>query len=289
MYDKKMKVFDYVNYALMCIVSFTMVYPFLHIAFLSVSNPVRAAAGGFFFYPRGFQIDIYKGILHDKLFWHSYLNIVIVTAVGTTVALALLAMGAYVMTVRTFPFRKTVTALVTFTMFFQAGIIPNYLLYKQLGMMNTWIPLWIPGITSAFYVIILISFFRQLPNEIKEAGLIDGAGEMTIFFRLLLPLTKPVLATVALFLAVQYWNDWYSPYIYLSKPHLFTLPTVLRSYVVEQDMQSFSGYVARANNQVLPDQMKATVILVAILPTLIFYPFLQRYFVKGMTLGSLKS
>jgi putative aldouronate transport system permease protein len=288
MIDKKLSWFDVLNYGIMLVVCFTMIYPFLHILSLSLSDPIGAGKGGFMFYPRGIQFDTYKGLIKDSLFWRSYLNIIIVTTIGVTVALLLISMASYVLTVPYYPFRKTIMMMITMTMFFQAGIIPNYLLIKKLGLMNTWFPLWIPGITAAFYLIILISFFRQIPAEIKEAAVIDGAGEINIFFRILIPLSKPVLATVALFLAVTYWNDWFSPYIYLNNPSKYTLPVVLRQYVVSLDMSSFSGFVKSSNKNVMPEQLRATVILVSILPTLILYPFIQRYFVKGVTLGSLK-
>jgi putative aldouronate transport system permease protein len=133
-----------------------------------------------------------------------------------------------------------------------------------------------------------INFFKQIPSEVREAAVIDGASDITIFLQIVIPLSKPVIATVALFLAVMFWNDWFSPYLYVNDTNKYTLPLILKKYVANSETDGLSGFIRSTNRQVLPEQVKSTVILVAILPTLIIYPFIQKYFVKGVTLGSLK-
>ncbi|AZN41078.1 carbohydrate ABC transporter permease [Paenibacillus albus] len=288
MLNKKMNVFDYLNYLFMTLLCLTMIYPFLHTFSLSFSDPIEASKGGFMFWPRGFQLDTYKGLLKDSLFWRSYLNIVAVTAIGVAVCLFLTSCASYVLSLPHYPFRRFFTMFIVFTMFFSGGIIPSYLLTKDLHLMNTWIPLWIPGVIAAFNIILLINFFKQIPSEVREAAVIDGASDFAIFTRIVLPLSKPVLATVGLFLAVMFWNDWFTPYLYLNDTDKYTLPLILKKYVVNSEIDGLSGFVKATNQQVLPSQVRSTVILVGILPTLVIYPFIQKYFVKGVTLGSLK-
>jgi putative aldouronate transport system permease protein len=286
--DKKMTWFDALNYFFICLLCVTMVYPFIHSFALSFSSPIEASKGGFLLLPKGFQTDTYRGLLEDHLFWKSYLNIAIVTVIGVVGCLLLTAAGSYVLSLSYYPFRKPLTMLIVFTMFFQGGTIPSYLLIQKLGLMNTWIPLWVPGIVAAFNMVLLINFFKQIPTEVREAAIIDGASDFTIFLRIVIPLSKPVLATVALYLAVMFWNDWFSPYLYINDENKFTLPLILKKYVVNSEMEGLSGFVKSTNKLIMPGQVRATVILVAILPTLLIYPFIQKYFVKGVTLGSLK-
>ncbi|SEO96899.1 carbohydrate ABC transporter permease [Paenibacillus sp. OV219] len=288
MLNKKMNVFDYLNYLFMTLLCLTMIYPFLHTFSLSFSDPIEASKGGFMFWPRGFQLDTYKGLLKDTLFWRSYLNIAAVTAIGVVGCLFLTSCASYVLSLPHYPFRRFFTMFIVFTMFFSGGIIPSYLLTKDLHLMNTWIPLWVPGLVAAFNIILLINFFKQIPSEVREAAVIDGASDFAIFTRIVLPLSKPVLATVALFLAVMFWNDWFTPYLYLNDTDKYTLPLILKKYVVNSEIDGLSGFVKATNSQVLPSQVRSTVILVGILPTLLIYPFIQKYFVKGVTLGSLK-
>ncbi|QHT63217.1 carbohydrate ABC transporter permease [Paenibacillus lycopersici] len=288
MAGRKSTWFDWLNYVFMVLLCFTMVYPFLHTFSLSFSSPLEAGKGGFMFWPRGFQLDTYKGLFHDDVFWRSYLNIVIVTVVGTVGCLLLTAGAAYTLSLPHYPFRRFITMMIVFTMFFSGGIIPSYLLVKQLNLMDSWIPLWVPGLIAGFNIILLINFFRQIPAELREAAVIDGASDFAVFLRIVIPLSKPVLATVGLFLAVMFWNDWFSAYLYINDPNKYTLPLILRKYVANAEMDSLSGFIRSTNNRILPGQVKATVILVGVLPTLIIYPFIQKYFVKGVTLGSLK-
>lgn len=288
MSNQRLSWFDYVNYVCMILLCCTMLYPFVHTFALSLSAPLEALRGGFMLFPRGFQVDAYRGLLADGQFWNSYLNIIIVTAIGTFGCLLLISSASYVLSLSYFPFRKGITMFIVFTMFFSGGIIPSYLLVRDLGLMDTWFPLWVPGLIGAFNIILLINFFRQVPVEVREAAIIDGASDFAIFHKIVLPLSKPVLATVSLFLAVMFWNDWFSPYLYVNSAEKYTLPLILRRYLVDSQMDGLTGFIRRSNRQVLPNQVRATIILVSILPTLLIYPFIQKYFVKGVTLGSIK-
>jgi putative aldouronate transport system permease protein len=290
-YAKRSNPFDYLNTVLMILLCISMIYPFVYVVSISLSSPDAAAQPGLHLYPQGFQIDAYKGLMKDKHFILSYWNIIAVTAVGTFIGLLVSSSAAYTLSKKYYPYRTFFIFLLTLVMLFNGGLIPLYLVIKKVGLIDSWFALWLPALTGVFNVIILRNFFSSLPFEMEEAAKIDGASDFQVFLRIVLPLSKPVLATVALWLAVGLWNDWFSPYIFLNSPDKQTLPYVLRKYVIENDlsqMGSFTKAMTQANDRPSPRQLVATVITVAMVPMLAVYPFIQRYFVKGVILGSVK-
>jgi putative aldouronate transport system permease protein len=196
-------------------------------------------------------------------------------------------MGAYVLSKPYFPHRNMWTFFIVFTMFFSGGLIPSYLLNKNLGLMNNFLVLILPGLVSAYNLVIMRNFFQSLPEEIEESAMLDGAGRLRIFWSIVLPMSKPILATVGLWLAVGHWNSWYDVLIYITDETKFTLQIVLRRILLtgSQEIMEFS---ATTSEMISSEGLKAATIYVATLPILCVYPFLQKYFVKGINMGSLK-
>ncbi|QJD84568.1 carbohydrate ABC transporter permease [Cohnella herbarum] len=283
--------FDWVNGAVMVLICIGTIYPFLYILNISLSSPVAANQTGLHLWPEGFRLTAYRGIWEDRHFLRSYVNIVAVTAIGTFLGLLVSACAAYTLSRKRFPFRKSVLGLLTVTIVFNGGLIPYYLVVRQLNLIDTWIPLWLPVMTGVFNIIILKNFFLAVPQELEESAKIDGATDFRVFGTIIVPLSKPVLATVGLWLAVQLWNDWFSPYLFINSPDKVTLPLVLRKYVVENDLTqvgSFARAIAQVTEQPTSTQIVSAVIIVSILPMLVAYPYIQRFFVKGILFGSIK-
>ncbi len=268
-----------------------MIYPFIYVISISLSSPDSAETPGFHLIPQGFQLLSYKGLFQDHHFLQSYMNIIIVTAIGTLLGLIVLSCAAYTLSKKYFPYRNAFIFILVICMLFSGGLIPSYILIKNLGLLDSWFTLWLPSLTGVFYIIIIRNFFAALPIEMEEAAKMDGASDFTVFLKVVLPLTKPVMATIGLWLAVTSWNDWFSPYIYINTPSKETLPLVLRRYVIDGEMSmiaSFNHAIASSTSRPTPKQLVASVITASMIPMLIIYPFIQRYFVKGVILGSVK-
>lgn len=283
--------FDWLNGVLMTLLCIAMIYPFLYILNISLSSPVAASQTGLHLWPQGFRFTAYRGIFQDGHFLRSYVNIVLVTAIGTALGLIVSACGAYTLSRRRFPFRKSILLILTITMVFNGGIIPYYLLIRNLHLIDTWIPLWLPVLTGVYNILIFKNFFIAVPHELEESAKIDGASDFRVFASIVVPLSKPVIATVGLWLAVQLWNDWFTPYLFINNPDKVTLPLVLRKYVVENDLSKVGGFTAAISditNRPTATQITSSVIVVSILPMLVAYPYIQRFFVKGIMFGSIK-
>ena len=201
-------------------------------------------------------------------------------------------MGAYVLSKRYFPHRTFWTLFIVFTMFFSGGLIPTYLVVKNLGLLNTYSSMILPGFISAYNMVIIRNYFMSLPEEIEESCLIDGAGRFRIFLQIILPLSKPILATVALWLVVGHWNSWFDVLIYISDDTKFTLQIVLRRIIITGSKEildtSAAANAAEMESVVSSEGLKAACIFVTTLPILCAYPFVQKFFVKGIMIGSLK-
>jgi putative aldouronate transport system permease protein len=289
--DTRRSGFDILNIALMVLLCAFTIYPFFYILNISLSSPTAAGQPGLHLWPQEVRFTAYTGILQDRDFLRSYVNIIAVTAIGTFLGLLVSASAAYTLSRRKFPFRKTVLFILTVTIVFNGGLIPYYLVVRSLHLIDTWVPLWLPVMTGVFNVIILKNFFLAVPAELEESARIDGGGDFRIFANIIVPLSKPVLATVGLWLAVQLWNDWFTPYLYINTPSRVTLPLVLRKYVVENDLSqvgSFAAAIQNVTDRPTPNQIVSAVIVVSILPMIVAYPYIQRFFVKGILFGSIK-
>ncbi|TBL81942.1 carbohydrate ABC transporter permease [Paenibacillus thalictri] len=279
------QLFDVSNIMILSIFSVATLYPLWHEVSLSLSSMEESMRGGLFIWPKEFTLSAYMDILKSQFLWVAYQNTVIITAAGTLLSLLLTAMTAYPLVKRGLPGNHVMSFVILFTMLFGGGIIPTYLLIKQLGMINSLSALIIPGAISAYNVLIMRSFFAALPAELEESAMMDGANPIRIFFTIILPLSTPVLATIALWEAVSRWNNFFSALIYLNDKSKYTLSLMLWDVIKGQEAAKMSGQLTNTSTE---SAIAATVVL-ATLPILCVYPFLQRYFVKGVMIGSIKS
>ena len=281
-----------VIYLMLVMLSATIVVAFWHLLNLSLSPSHIATKGGLLLYPKEATFDNYARVIGNRFIWLGYKNTLIRTAIGTVTQLFFTAMGAYVLSKRFFPHRTFWTFFIVFTMFFSGGLIPSYLVVKNLGLLDTYAAMILPGFISAYNLVIMRNYFQSLPEEIEESCLIDGAGRFRIFTQIILPLSKPILATVALWLAVGHWNAWFDVLIYISDDTKFTLQIVLRRIIItgSKEILDTSAAANQAANEatVSSEGLKAACIFVTTLPILCGYPFVQKFFVKGIMIGSLK-
>ncbi len=280
-------------YLLLILLCATIVVAFWHLLNLSLSPSYIATKGGLLLYPKDATLDNYAKVIGNRYIWMGYKNTIIRTIVGTVLQLFFTAMGAYVLSKKFFPHRTFWTVFIVFTMFFSGGLIPSYLLVKELGMIDSYASMILPGLISAYNMVIVRNYFQSLPEEIEESCLIDGAGRFRIFLQFVLPLSKPILATVALWLAVGHWNSWFDVLIYIQNdPNKFTLQIVLRRIILtgSKEILDTSAAASAAQNEsvVSSEGLKAACIFVTTFPILCTYPFVQKFFVKGIMIGSLK-
>jgi putative aldouronate transport system permease protein len=279
------RAFDVLNVALLVAVGIVALLPFVFVLAGSFATEAELATRSFFLWPETFSLGAYTAILSSEAFTRALVTTVLVTAVGTVIQLLLTAAMAYPLSKSNLPGRRLMLSLIVFTMVFSGGMIPTFLVVKDLGLLNTYWALVLPLAINPFSLIIIKNFFQQLPAELEESAKIDGANELQTLWRVILPLSKPVLATFALFYAVGIWNDFMSPLLYLNDNSMWTLQMFLRQVTVATDL----SIVESDPSQLPPAQgIKFAVIVVATLPIILFYPFLQKHFAKGMLIGSVK-
>lgn len=288
------RVFDMVNFTFMALVMIVTLYPFLNVLAISLNDSVDTVRGGIYIWPREFTLENYIQIFkYDGLITGAK-NTILRTLAGTFLGLLSGTMLGYVLSRVDFQGRKFMSVFLAMTMYFSGGMIPVFILIRDLDMMNSFLVYIIPGMVSAFNVFVIRSFIDSLPYSLQESAKLDGANDFTIYYKIILPLCKPVLATIALFLAVGQWNSWLDTYLYNGNaPHLTTLQFELMK-VLQSTQGQTSGMMSGQNmaeivKQVSPESIKMAITIVVTVPILLVYPFLQRYFVKGMTLGAVKS
>jgi putative aldouronate transport system permease protein len=281
------RAFKYVNLFLLLVVCAVTLYPFVNLVAKAFSSEGFIAAGEVNLLPRGFNLDTFKVVMGDSLFWLNYRNTVLYTVVGTVVSMALTTPYAYALSRRHLKGRTFFIGLAVFTMFFSGGLIPNYILVADvLGMRNTMWSIVLPGAISVFNLLVMKSFFENFPADLEEAAAIDGLSTYGIFFRIVLPLSKAVLATMTLFYAVGLWNSWFSAFLYLDQKELFPVTVYLRNLIAAASNPA-AGISGQEAVQIGAN-IQAVTMLLTVLPIICFYPFIQRYFVSGVMLGSVK-
>ncbi|WP_135554951.1 carbohydrate ABC transporter permease [Paenibacillus cymbidii] len=272
--------------AVLIVISFSMIAPMIHLLAISLSDAKPVAEERVIFWPIGFNLDVYETIFQIKRLWRSFGITVYITVVGTLITLVLSAMTAYPLSRSNMKGRKALLKAIIATFIFSIPLIPGYLTVRALGMENTLWALMIPGATGAFYIVIMKSFFQGISSEMFDSAKLDGCSEYGIMGRIVIPLSKPVLATIALFHAVGQWNAYFGALIYLRDAKMMPLQIVLRSLVIDSDAAlNGAGFDMAIKT---PEMVKAGITLFVTVPILIVYPFLQKYFVKGAMLGSLK-
>ncbi len=281
--------FGVVNVIVLGAFAFSTLYPFLYVLSLSLSPQAEASRAGFHLYPKAVTLIAYRMVFSNPDILTGYLNTLWRTVVGTALTVLLCCICAYPLSRRDLPHRSLFTFLLVFTMLFSGGLVPMYLLAKDLHLLNgRWVYV-LPGAVSAFNVIVIKNFFQEIPESLAESAAIDGAGDWRILFQLYLPLSKPVLATVALWTAVAHWNAWFDGLIYITQDEKQVLQIFLRRIVVESNTMLLErGLVNPDVTQFTPETLKAATIIVTVVPILLLYPFLQKYFVKGILLGGVK-
>ncbi len=278
-------IFDSFNITFLLLAAFVTLYPIWHELCLSFSSALESMKGGLFLFPRGFSLKAYQVVLESKYIASSYMNSIFVTITATFLSVILQAAIAYPLTKKGMPGQKIFLFLLIFSMIFSGGMIPNYLLIKNLGILNSLWALILPGLVSGFNVFIIISFFKNLPVELEESAFLDGATPIRIFIQIIIPLSAPVLATVALWEAVKNWNMFFNALIYINDRSKFTLPLLVNEVI--NGSKQMSSVESGVPSFAIASTVAATIMLV-IAPILMIYPFLQRFFVKGVMIGSVK-
>jgi putative aldouronate transport system permease protein len=280
------RVFDVFNHSILAIIGIVTFIPFIYIIAGSFSTEAELTERSFYLIPETISLDAYKYIFTTDTFLNSIGVSFLVTVVGTIISLALSLTMAYSLSRKNLMGRNLILSLVVFTMIFSGGMIPTYLVVKSLGLLDSIWALILPVAINPFNLIIIKSFFQNLPAELEEAAKIDGCSEIGIFWRIVLPLSKPVIATFTLFYAVFYWNDYFQALLYISDSTKWPVQLLLQQIVIVAD--TTFGEVGGEFVKAPEETLKLAVIVVATLPILVFYPFLQKHFAKGVLLGSVK-
>ncbi|MGE8081275.1 carbohydrate ABC transporter permease [Peribacillus loiseleuriae] len=272
-----------------------VLYPLIYIVSASISNPAAVNSGEMWLFPKEITFEGYKLIFENSDIWRGYLNTIFYTVLGTFINLAVTIPAAYALSRKDFAGRNILMGMFVLTMFFSGGLIPTYLVVKNLGLIDTIWAMVLPNAAAVWNIVIARVFFQtSIPKGLEEAATIDGASNFKMFIKIILPLSAPIIAVMALFYGVGHWNGYFNALIYLSDKEMFPLQLVLREILVLQEMSSqntnLSGSMAEAlhSKQQLAAIVKYGVMIVSTLPIIIAYPFLQRYFVKGVMIGSLK-
>jgi putative aldouronate transport system permease protein len=287
-YDSRgSRAFDVLNVVLLSGLAIVTVLPMLYVLAGSFATESEISSRPFFLWPEKFVTDTYQYIFSTDTFVRALLTTVCVTAVGTVVQLLLTLTMAYPLAKRFLPGRALVLNLVVFTLVFSGGMIPTYLVVRDLGLLDSYWALILPLAINPFYLIVVKSFFQELPEALEEAARIDGCNELNVFLRIVLPLSKPIIATFSLFYAVGIWNDYMSPLLYIDDSHKWTLQMIVRQLTAAN--ADSANVLQQLETVTFPEQgLKFAVVVVATLPILFFYPFLQKHFAKGVLIGSVK-
>lgn len=285
---KKITVGTVLLYAFLTLLVFICLYPFLNVLAYSLSGYNAVLSGKVTFFPIDFNLAAYKEILGKSQMWIAMEVTVIVTVMGTLIGLILTIFAAYGLSRKTLPGRKALSGIILFTMYFSGGIIPTFLVVKGLGMYDSLTALYIPQAINVFNFIVMRTFFRELPESLEEAAKIDGASDLGILVKIILPLSIPIIATIGLFYAVQYWNGYFDALLYIQSPDKYTLQLRLRSLLFADELNNAGANSEGVGTQVMTQSLKMACVAVSTIPILVVYPWLQKYFVKGVMLGSVK-
>ena len=281
------RAFRAVNAVILTGVVVLTLYPFVNLLAQSFSAQNAIAAGQVNLIPKGFNLTTYKTVMADPTFWENYRNTVLYTVVATLIAMVLTTCYAYVLSKKNIKGRGFLIGVAVFTMFFNGGLIPNYVLVNDLGLRNSLWAIVLPNAISVFNLLVMKAFFESLPGELEEAAMVDGLNTYGILWRIVLPLSKAVLATMVLFYAVTFWNSWFSAFLYMDSGNLFPVTVYLRNLIAGATGGTNNSASGETALQVAANIQAVTIVL-TVLPILTIYPFIQRYFVSGVMLGAVK-
>ncbi len=286
--------FRVINDLLLVMVLILVLYPMIFVVSASFSDPNMVAAGKVVLLPKGFTLEGYKRVLNEKEIWTGYKNTIIYTVTGTALSVTLTLLCAYPLSRKDLRGRNIFVAIMTFTMFFSGGLIPLFMLVKKLKMLDTIWAIILPGAVSTWNVIITRTYIQSIPETLQEAAMIDGCDNVKILTRILIPLCAPIIAVVALYYGVGQWNSYFSALVFINSRTKYPLQLILREILVQQQMSAAMTTNAAGNMEAAAEQakiaevIKYAVMIVSCLPVLVIYPFLQKYFVKGVMVGAIK-
>ena len=283
---KNISLFSVVNGIIMLCLSVVILYPIIYITAVSFSDTASVLQGKVTLLPKGFNLDAYAQVLKDERIPRAYLNTIFYTTLGTTINLLMTAIAAYPLARKDFFGRKFFLLAIVMTMFLNPGIIPNYLIVQELGLIDSVWALVLPNAIWTFELIILKSFYENMSEALREAAVVDGASEYRILFQIMIPLSKPALASIGLFYFMGHWNSFFIPLIYLNDTTMYPLQVVLRDMLIFANSNNNTNLVDAA--ALAPQAMKNATIVLSMIPVLLIYPFAQKYFAKGVMLGSEK-
>lgn len=285
---RKIKLGTIVNYLLLALLAFVCLYPFLNVLAYSVSGYNAVLSNRVTIYPIDFTLEAYRQILRRTQIWMAMRTTVLITLMGTLLSLVLTVFAAYALSRQDLPGRKVFTVIILFTMYFGGGMIPTFLVVKGVGLYDMLGALFIPQSINVFNFIVMRTFFRNLPESLEEAARIDGASHMQSLVKIVLPLSLPILATIGLFYAVGYWNSYFDALLYIQSPEKYTLQLRLRGLLFGEELNNSGANLEGIGTQVMTQSLKMATVAVSTIPILIVYPWLQKYFVKGVMIGSVK-
>ena len=288
--DRLIQGFIYLVVIALCLL---IIIPCINVLALSFNDGADAAKGGIYFWPRVFTLDNYKEVFADGKIMKSYGITIARTFIGTSLSLIVTTLAAFALKEEKLPGRKIITMLITFTMLFGGGMIPTYIQYKNLHLLNSFWVYVIPGMVGVTNLLMVRTFFESIPDSLEESAKLDGCGYFKIYTQIVLPLSKPVLAVVGLYTAVGHWNDWFAGAFYMNSSKLWPVQTVLqqmlsRAMASSQEVKTASQAIAQANSAVPSDSLKMAAVVITTVPILCIYPFAQKYFAKGAMIGAVK-
>lgn len=292
MFYKKSKgelIFDVCNHILMIFLVVITLYPCYYVLVASMSDPVKAfSSNGLLLYPKGFSLTSYLEVIKSDQIWLGYRNTLFYVVCGGFLSVFLTVTAAFGLTRKGLPGKNLLTFLILFTMYFHGGMIPTYLVVKSIGLLDSPLVMILINAVATYNLIITISYFRGLPESLEEAAKIDGAGDYTILFKIMIPLAKPIIAVITLYYAVSLWNDFMTSLIYLNDRKLYPLQMILREILIQNNTNSVAATGTAEDAQAYAENLKYAIIVVSTVPILCVYPFIQKYFVKGVMIGAVK-
>ncbi len=286
--SKDEKIFDFINYTLLAIFGIMFIYPIIYVFSASVTKPYLLEIGEMYLLPKGISMASFKAAMNLDGIWLAYANSIFITVVGTVVSMFFTITGAYVLSKPELKFRKILTLMVVVTMWFDPGMIPRYLNFRDLGLINSYTSVIVGFAVNTFNVIILKSFFEAVPKSLEESARIDGASQWQIMTKIYLPLSTSALTTVSLFYAISRWNGYFWTMVLLTDDSKVPLQVFLKKLIVEKNMAGEAAQIITPESLTSPQSIIYAVIVLSIIPILIIYPFIQKFFRKGVTLGAVK-
>ena len=280
------KVFSVVNYTILALIGFIMFYPMFYVFIVSISSAQYINQGMVSFLPKGINFEAYQRVLQNKDIWIGYKNTILYTVLGTFINVVLTAMCAYPLSRKEFYGRGPLTILITLTMFISGGMIPLYLVINNLKIMNTMWAILLPSAISTYNMIVMRTSFSAIPDSLIESAYLDGANDIQILAKIIMPLSKAIIATMVLFYAVSHWNSYFPAMLYLNDKAKYPVQVIMRDIIIESDMSQAGDMSGMAN--VAATNYKYAVIIISIVPILMVYPFIQKYFTKGVMVGAVK-